>query len=144
MNPTAKPYSDKIRGISRRAFLRGVGVTMALPWLPSLSARAADPSCDTGDCCAVFPKRFAVMFMGCGVNRDHWWAKGSGAAMELGKTLQVLEPVKTKINVINGLFNKFATGQGIHPAQTGNLLTGVPIQRGAIIHSGTSMDQMIA
>ena len=82
--------------------------------------------------------------MGCGVNTDHWWAKGSGAEMELGKTLAPLESVKTKINVIHGLFNKSATGQGIHPAQTGNLLTGVPFQKGAIIHSGISMDQVLA
>jgi hypothetical protein len=143
MNPNPKPYSDQARGISRRAFLRGVGVTMALPWLPSLSACGADAACDT-DCCATFPKRFAVMFMGCGVNPDHWWAKSSGAGLELGKTLQALNAVKTKVNVINGLFNKAATGQGIHPAQTGNLLSGVAIQKGAIIHGGISMDQVIA
>ena len=41
--------------------------------------------------------------------------------MKLSKTLAPLEPVKHKINVIHGLFNKPATGQGIHPAQTGSL-----------------------
>ena len=58
-----------------------------------------------------------VLFMGCGVNADHWWAKGRGAEMELSKTLEPLEPLKHKINVINGLFNKPATGVGIHPAR---------------------------
>ena len=90
------------------------------------------------------PKRFAVVFQGNGINPNHWWAKGSGAAMELSQTLQPLEPLKTKINVIDGLFNKAATGNGIHPAMTGNLLTGVPIKKGAIIHSGISMDQVLA
>ena len=33
---------------------------------------------------------------------------------------------------------------GIHPGQTGNLLSGVPIQRGAIVHAGITMDQMLA
>jgi len=84
------------------------------------------------------------MFMGNGISPDHWWAKGAGADMQLGKTLAPLEPVKTKVNVINGLFNRKATGLGIHPAMTGNLLTGVPIQKGAIIHSGVSMDQVLA
>jgi hypothetical protein len=133
------------RGISRRTFLRGAGVTMALPWLQSLHgalAPAGDPA-QTG-LQTAFPKRFAVLFMGCGVNPDQWWAKGEGAQMELSKSLSPLEPVKRKINVINGLFNKKATGQGIHPAQTGNLLSGVPFSKGAIIHSGTSVDQMIA
>jgi hypothetical protein len=64
--------------------------------------------------------------------------------MELSQTLQPLEKLKTKINVIDGLFNKFATGNGIHPGMTGNLLTGAPLKRGAIMHSGISMDQMLA
>src|SRR5207237_5987253 len=37
-----------------------------------------------------------------------------------------------------------ARGQGIHPAQTGQLLTGAPITKGALIHSGISMDQVLA
>jgi hypothetical protein len=64
--------------------------------------------------------------------------------MKLSKTLSVLEPVKHKINVIDGLFNKAATGHGIHPAQTGSLLSGAQIQKGAIIRSGVSVDQVIA
>ena len=138
--------------IARRTFLRGVGVTMALPWLESLpawgatteSAAAVASSGDVTAMAGAFPKRFAVMFMGNGINGNHWWSKGNGTDMKLGKTLQPLEPVKSKVNVINGLFNKPAVGQGIHPGQTGNLLSGVPIQRGAIIHGGISMDQVLA
>jgi hypothetical protein len=82
--------------------------------------------------------------MGNGINEDHWSASGSGADMKLSKTLSVLDPLKRKINVIDGLFNKAATGQGIHPAQTGSLLSGAQIQKGAIIKAGVSVDQMIA
>ena len=124
--------------VSRRTVLRGVGATMALPWLESLNLRADTPAAE------IFPKRFGVMFMGCGVNEDHWSATGAGADMVLSKSLSPLEPLKQKINVIDGLFNKAATGQGIHPAQTGQLLTGTHISKGAIIHSGISVDQMIA
>jgi len=46
--------------------------------------------------------------------------------------------------VIHGLFNKGAMGLGIHPPQTGSLLTGAPLQKGSVIHSGISVDQMIA
>jgi hypothetical protein len=92
----------------------------------------------------AFPKRFAVLFMGNGINGNHWWAKGSGAEMKLSKSLAPLEPLKHKINVINGLFNKPAVGMGIHPGQTGNLLSGVPIQKGPIVRSGITMDQVIA
>jgi hypothetical protein len=124
--------------ISRRTVLRGAGVTMALPWLDSLSAYADTPPA------SAFPKRFAVMFMGNGINEDHWSSEGNGADMKLSKSLSPLEPLKNKINVINGLFNKAATGQGIHPAQTGSLLSGAAIQKGAIIKAGITVDQMIA
>jgi hypothetical protein len=112
---------------------------MALPWLESLQALA-----DTPSSAAAFPRRFGVVFLGNGINENHWSASGAGADMVLSKTLLPLEPLKKKINVIDGLFNKAATGQGIHPAQTGGLLSGAHISKGAIIHSGISLDQMIA
>ena len=134
--------------LSRRTFLHGVGVTMALPWLESISVWGAEPAGTltnaVSSAAGSFPKRFAVMFMGNGINGNHWWAKGSGADMKLGKSLQPLEPLKTKINVINGLFNAEAVGKGIHPGQTGNLLSGVPIEKGATVRGGISMDQVIA
>jgi hypothetical protein len=82
--------------------------------------------------------------MGCGVNPDHWWAKGEGAGMELGKSLQPLEPLKAKLNVVNGVFNKSATGVGIHPGQTGNILSGASLQKGAELRGGISVDQVLA
>jgi hypothetical protein len=126
------------RAVSRRTVLRGAGCTMALPWLESLDVFATDapPS--------PFPKRFGVVFMGNGINEDHWSATGQGAAMTLSKSLEPLEPLKQKINVIDGLFVQSLTGQGIHPGQTGSLLSGAHISKGAIIHSGISVDQMIA
>jgi hypothetical protein len=134
-------------GISRRTFLRGVGVTMALPWLESMSGlgvtTAAAAEARPG-AAAAFPQRFGVMFMGNGISPNNWSAQGSGAAMQLSKSLSPLETLKSKINVIHGLFNKTAMGQGIHPAMTGQLLSGVPIQKGAIIRSGISVDQMLA
>jgi hypothetical protein len=129
--------------IARRAILRGAGVTMALPFLESFAemsmARAA-----TTPGPVVFPKRFGVVFLGCGVNEDHWSSEGSGADMKLGKSLQPLDPLKSKINVIHGLYNKGAMGLGIHPPQTGSLLTGAKLEKGATIHSGVSVDQVIA
>ncbi|MBC7926133.1 MAG: DUF1552 domain-containing protein [Bryobacteraceae bacterium] len=111
---------------------------MALPWLESLHAQA-----DTAPA-SRFPKRFGVVFLGNGINEDHWSAEGEGAAMKLSKTLSPLEPLKEKINVIDGLYVKALTGQGIHPGQTGSLLSGARISKGAVIHSGISVDQMIA
>ena len=133
-----RPKQDLTPRISRRAVLRGAGVAVALPWLESIPAfgDAATPG--------AFPKRFAVLFMGTGINEKHWSAEGSGEGMKLSKTLSPLEPIKHKINVIDGLFNKEATGLGIHPPQTGGLLSGAHLEKGAIVHSGISVDQMIA
>jgi hypothetical protein len=130
--------SPRSRAFSRRAVLRGSGCAMALPWLESVSAMADTPVA------ADFPKRFGVVFLGCGVNEDHWSAEGNGAGMKLSRTLQSLEPLKQKINVIDGLQVKSLMGQGIHPGQTGSLLSGVQIAKGALLHSGISVDQMIA
>jgi len=133
-----RPTSPFSRAFSRRVMLKGAGCTMALPWLESVNALADTPA--AGD----FPKRFGVVFLGCGVNENHWSAEGQGADMKLSKTLEPLEPLKQKINVVDGLFVKALTNQGIHPAQTGSLLSGEHITKGALIHSGISVDQMIA
>ncbi len=82
--------------------------------------------------------------MGNGVNALHWWAKGSGAEMELGKSLEPMAPFKEKMNFITGLFNKSATGVGIHPGQTGNILSGASLQKGAVLKGDISMDQVLA
>ncbi|MCA9151947.1 MAG: DUF1552 domain-containing protein [Planctomycetales bacterium] len=146
------------RNLSRRLMLQGTGVAIALPWLESLAvwgapapADAAEPapSRDASESVDV-PRRFAVLFMGNGINPDHWWAKqgnGSESAsdeLQLGQSLQPLEPIKHKVNVIHGLFNKQATGVGIHPGQTGNILSGAALQRGAVLRGGISVDQVLA
>jgi len=135
--------------VTRRRFLHGTGVLMALPFFDSLPSFAAAPAADPGPTTPAtppspYPQRFAAIFMGCGINPDHWWAKGSGDAMELSKTLQPLAPLKKKLNVIDGLFNRPAVGVGIHPGQTGNILSGMPLMKGAVLHGGISLDQVLA
>ncbi len=133
-----RSMQKSVSSLSRRMVLRGAGCAVGLPWLESLHALADTPKA------GAFAKRFGVVFLGCGINEDHWSAEGQGAEMKLSKTLSPLEPLKQKINVIDGLYVKALTGQGIHPGQTGSLLSGAKIARGAVIHSGISVDQMIA
>jgi hypothetical protein len=124
--------------LSRRTFLSGVGCTVALPWLESLPFSCAHQPAATG------PKRLAILFMGNGISPPHWSATGAGASMQLSRSLEPLAPFRSKLNVISGLFNKQATGVGIHPGQTGNILSGAALQRGAVLRGGTSMDQVLA
>ena len=122
--------------ISRRTVLRGLGVTVALPWLESISVFGADAN--------QAPVRFACLFSGNGFHAKEWWARGGGAKMELGKVLQPLEPFREKLNFIQGLFNAEAKHGGIHSAQTGQLLSGAKLAPNGAVRSGTSMDQVMA
>lgn len=135
--------SAKTLQLTRRRFLHGAGVVMALPWLESLPVWGAE-TMTKGDVPAAPPKRLGVMFMANGINQKYWTATGNGADMQLGESLSPLDPVKGKINFVKGLYNKAAVGVGIHPGMTGNLLSGAPLTKGAELHGGVSMDQMLA
>ncbi len=128
--------------IDRRTVLRGVGVAMALPWLESIPVWGGDAV--SGSVPPALPKRFATLFMGNGISPNYWWAKGAGADMALSKSLEPMAAFKTKLNVVTGLFNKNATGVGIHPGQTGNILSGAALQKGAVLKGGVSLDQVVA
>ena len=127
---------------SRRAFLRGTGVTMALPWMESLRVWGDEPG--GNQAASEAPVRLAVMFSGNGFHSKEWWAKGEGKEMELGKVLSPLHDFREKLLFIRGLYNAEATKGNIHSSQTGNLLSGAPLASGGGIRSGTSVDQMLA
>ena len=58
--------------VSRRTVLHGAGVAMALPWLESFPVWGMELA--AGSDTPLTPKRFATLFMACGVNTNHWWA----------------------------------------------------------------------
>src|SRR5919109_1838631 len=128
--------------LSRRTFLRGVGVTMALPWLESLNVWGDEPA--GARRASEPPVRFAVLFAGNGFHSKEWWAKGNGKQMELGKVLAPLSDFREKMLFIRGLYNGEALKGNIHSSQTGNLLSGAPLASGGEIRSGTSIDQLLA
>lgn len=127
---------------SRRNFLRGVGVSMALPWLESVPSWADDvPQA------VAFegpPVRLAVLFAGNGFHSKEWWARGQGRDMELGAVLEPLTDFRESLLFIRGLYNAEALKGNIHSSQTGNLLSGAPLASGGEIRSGTSFDQVLA
>ena len=128
---------------SRRTFLRGLGVTMALPWLESVPVwgdRAA-AAVKNG---SQAPVRLAVLFSGNGFRSDEWWAKGEGKQMQLGQVLTPLADFREKLLFVRGLYNEEALKGNIHSSQTGNLLSGAPLASGGEIRSGTSIDQVVA
>lgn len=130
------------RRFARRQFLRGLGVTMALPWLESMTVWGDDIKPNVPGNGA--PVRLAVLFSGNGFHSKEWWAEGAGKEMKLGKVLAPLHDYREKMLFVRGLYHQEATKGNIHSSQTGNLLSGAPIAAGGEIRSGTSFDQWLA
>src|SRR5262249_27493806 len=128
--------------LSRRAMLRGLGVTMALPWLESLPVWGDEPTARRS--AGAAPVRLAVLFTANASPSREWWAKGEGKGMQLGKVLAPLTDFREKMLFIRGLYNEEALKGNIHSSQTGNLLSGAPLASGGEIRSGTSIDQLLA
>ena len=131
-----------IHRFSRRTMLRGLGVTMALPWLESINVWGDEPN--GREPSSEAPLRLAVLFSGNGFHAREWWAKGEGASMELGKVLAPLGDYRERLLFIQGLYNAEALKGNIHSSQTGNILSGAPLASGGEIQSGTSIDQFLA
>lgn len=127
---------------SRRRFLRGAGVALALPWFESLPLRAAavKPDLDKP------PVRFGLVYFSNGVEPAHWWAKGQGAAMEIGPGLQPMERHKQDMCFLKGLFNQQAVlSSSPHLGRMPNMLSGATVSLDpSDIRVGETMDQVMA
>ena len=130
------------QSFSRRTFLRGIGVSMALPWMESVRVWGDEPAGNTASSAA--PVRMAVLFAGNGFHSKEWWVRGEGRQMELGQVLAPLHDFREQLLFVQGLYNVEAMKGNIHSSQTGNLLSGAPLAAGGEIRSGTSVDQVIA
>ena len=89
--------------VSRRAVLKGVGATIALPLLdamnPAATVWAQTPAGAT-------PKRFAFIGFPHGAIMDKWSPAQTGATFELSPILQPLEPLRQHLTIVSGLRNK--------------------------------------
>jgi hypothetical protein len=133
--------------LSRRHFLRGVGVGVALPAFASLRpARlaAAPAATSTGA-----PLRSAFVYFPNGAIPSAWWPTGDGADFQWSRTLQPLEKLKDHVQVLGGLDHRTAEagpdGGGDHARGGGTFLTGVRLRKSSTdIRAGVSIDQVIA
>ena len=135
----------KFRQTSRRHFLRGVGVALALPWMESLPLFGQEAAAVPAGTAGTPPLRLGIVFFSNGVEPIHWWAKGSGANMEIGPGLLPMMPHREDMLFIQGLFNQSAfTSTSPHLGRM-NVLSGAPVSLDPKeIRVGTSMDQIIA
>ena len=128
---TAKP-------LSRRTVLRGVGATVALPFLdamaPGVSALATK---------AARPRRFQAIFVPNGMAMEYWSPAAAGRDFELTPILQPLAAFRDQMLVFSGLN---ASWTYVHAGASGSFLTGT--RRGGTsetdVLADTSIDQMLA
>jgi len=139
---------NKSAYLPRRTFLRGLGVTLALPFLdcmlPSVMKAAA-----------VAPiggplRRMVFMYLPNGIDMENWTPKAAGDRFDLPSILQPLEPVRQDVSVLSGLAHVKARalgdGAGDHARANACFLTGVHPRKtsGADIAVGVSVDQLAA
>ena len=131
--------------LPRRAMLRGLGATVALPLLdcmvPALTAQ--------GRTAAAPIKRFGVFYVPNGMSMPYWYPKTEGPLDQLPPTLRPLEAFKDRVLICGGLDDESANlvkGGGDHARSAGTFLTCVPfkITAGADVFNAVSVDQIAA
>ena len=131
--------------LPRRSFLRGMGATLALPFLdamvPALSAAAPGQGRVT---------RLGFVYAPNGTYLPNFHPATTGKGYEMTPVLQALEPFRNDMVVLSGLSNKGAEtqseGGGVHTRVHTAWLSGTRPKKteGADIEAGTSIDQMAA
>ena len=130
--------------LSRRTFLKGLGVSMALPAMESLVPAATAKSLEQR------PKRMTVFYSPNGVRMQRYTPATAGKNYAMTPILKPLEKVRDKFSVISGLAHYQASAFGAPPAGHGRscpaFLTGVHAKatEGADIQCGISADQVAA
>ncbi len=130
--------------LSRRTLLRGLGASVALPFLDAMAPRGFAAADKAG--AAAIPKRFGVLFMPNGVHPQQWTPQGTGTEFTLSPTLKPLERHRSHINVLSGLGHENCRGGDGHYAKSANWLTGTEIAKttGRDLRCGVSIDQELA
>jgi len=138
--------------LSRRHFLRGLGVSLALPALESLApwrawAGTAGPKLATTASGA--PLRTAFVFFPNGAIPSAWWPAEDSQELAASQTLKPLAPLQQHCQLLGGLEHLAANagpdGGGDHARGNSVFLTGVRLKKSATdIRAGISIDQVMA
>src|SRR6188508_1301625 len=136
------------RHLSRRTFLRGMGVSMALPLLDSMI-----PAQTALRLTAATPRnRFACVYVPHGATMDKWTPATEGPGFAFTEILKPLEGFRDQINIVSGLAHPYVAGAGgadvsagaNHTRAAAVFLTGAVPEKGAQAHLGVSLDQRAA
>ena len=129
------------KSLPRRSFLRGMGVTIALPLLDAMTpafAAGAKPAA-----------RLGFVYVPNGIIMNKWTPKGVGADFQFAPTMNPLEPFRERLLIFSGLAQvqgrALGDGAGDHARAGATFLTGVHPKKSEInIRAGVSADQIAA
>jgi Protein of unknown function (DUF1552) len=131
------------KALARRTFLKGIGATVALPFLdamaPALSAMPAT---------TASPLRLGFIYIPMGANIGEWTPRSEGKLTQLSPILDVLLPFRDKLTVITNLELAAAVAptNGNHATSNCTFLSGVraKMTEGNDYYLGTTIDQIAA
>ncbi len=128
--------------LPRRTFLRGVGVTLALPLLDAMlpAQTLLKKTAATGNI------RVGFVYVPHGAIMDQWTPKAEGKDFEFSRVLKPLEPYRDYVNIVSGLGNRAADSTAVHSLSPTTWLSGVrpkPTQ-GVDAYAGITADQFAA
>jgi len=131
------------KALPRRAFLRGVGTAVALPFFDAMIPAFAAPAAGKP------PLRMAFVYVPNGIDMRGWNPDYEGTLGALPRTLQPLEPVKDDLLLMGNLTHNtgraLLDGAGDHGRCCGSYLTGIQVKKSTTnIRAGVSMDQLVA
>src|SRR5262245_33283635 len=131
------------KALPRRAFLKGMGTAVALPFLDSMVPALAKPAQTKP------PLRMIFSYVPNGIDMRNWNPDYEGEWRELPRILKPLEAVKQDMLMLGNLTHNtgraLLDGAGDHGRCCGSYLTGIQVKKSLTdIHSGVSMDQIVA
>jgi hypothetical protein len=127
--------------LPRRTFLRGMGATVALPFLeamvPAMTA--------TAKTAANPPRRWGAVFFPNGAIMEQWSPAAVGSGFEFSPSLKPLEGFRDSLVVVSNL-TRAGTTAGDHAVSAAGWLTGVYAKRTEAedVRANTTIDQIAA
>ncbi len=128
------------KSIPRRTVLRGIGASLALPFLDSMA-----PAFAAIRTSAANPvRRFGVVYVPNGMAMRHFTPATEGAGFEVSRILAPIGQFADQMHVLTGL-NAVPSNAGVHASAATRFLTGVtPARTESDLQAGVSVDQLIA
>jgi hypothetical protein len=128
------------KALPRRTFLRGAGVTLALPLLDAMIPSFSDAAV------AGPVRRLGFVYIPMGCNWFQFFPKEVGKLTELSPTLSTLSPVLDQVTVISNLELKNSYSPGNHATSNSGFLSAAraKMTEGADYELATTVDQIAA